>query len=141
MSWGEALENINFLAVLLGTGGTMVLGALWYASKVFGRDWMRLVGLKEKDLKNSQDMTAVMGSSTLFYFIASIALAALMQLSGLTGPLDGASMGAIVGFAFGFGPLVVTYGFARRKFELGLIDGGFIIAALGLSGWIIGLMN
>ena len=144
MTWGDALENINFIAVALGTVATLFIGAFWYSPKVLGGDWAKLVGLKQKDLEGKQAKEAMpflMANSIIFYFIASVVLATLMQLSGMTDALEGLLMGAVIGFAFAFGPLSVTYGFARRKFELSLLDGGYMIAALAASGWVIGVMS
>ncbi len=36
------VPEINYWAVLLATLSTMVVGAVWYAPKVFGDAWMRL---------------------------------------------------------------------------------------------------
>lgn len=141
MTWGESLENINYIAVVVGTLATLALGAFWYSPKVLGKSWAKLVGLKQKDLDDKDAMPFLMANSIIFYFIASVVLAALMQLSGLVEPFEGLTMGAIMGFAFAFGPLSVTYGFAKRKYELTLIDGGYMIVALAASGWVIGLMS
>lgn len=141
MTWGEALEQINFVAVAAGTFSTLVLGAIWYARRAFGAQWMKLVGLKEKDMTNTEGMPAMMATSIIFYFIASVIIAALMKLAGHTGAGQGLLMGAVMGFAFGFGPIAVCYGFARRRFELTLIDGVYVIFALGVSGYIIGLIS
>lgn len=141
MTWGEALENINLLAVALGTVSTLVWGAIWYAQRTLGTDWAKLVGLKKKDMENTDGMPVMMATSIIFYLIASIAIAALMQLTGMTGGGDGLLMGAILGFVFAFGPLAVTYGFARRKFELTLIDGGYMVVALATSGFVIGMLS
>ena len=36
--------QINWLAVMLATLSSMVVGSVWYAPPVFGRMWMRLIG-------------------------------------------------------------------------------------------------
>ncbi len=45
--------EVNWLAVLLATLSTMVVGSIWYTPKVFGETWMRLVKL---DRKKAQTM-------------------------------------------------------------------------------------
>ncbi|HSX29155.1 MAG TPA: DUF1761 domain-containing protein [Candidatus Saccharimonadales bacterium] len=40
--------EVNWLAVVLATLSTMVVGSVWYTPKVFGNTWMRLVHLDRK---------------------------------------------------------------------------------------------
>jgi len=45
--------DVNYLGVLLAALSTMVVGSIWYTPKVFGKTWMRLAGLKQKDLEKN----------------------------------------------------------------------------------------
>lgn len=47
--------QINYVAVILATLSTMVVGGIWYARGVFGNTWMKLVKLdaRKKELKMS----------------------------------------------------------------------------------------
>lgn len=45
--------EVNYVAVLLATLSTMVVGSVWYTPKVFGNTWMKLAGLKQKDLEKN----------------------------------------------------------------------------------------
>ena len=138
MSWADALENINYLSVVLGTIVAFVIGALWYAPQGFGKMWGQLVGFKKKDLENKDGMAVMMAMSALFYFIASVIIASLIYMTGAVGTAEGALMGALLGFAFGFGPMSVTYAFARRRFDLSLIDGGYIVVTCAAIGAVVG---
>ena len=44
------IPAVNWLAVVLATLSSMLVGAVWYARPVFGRRWMKLVGLKDEDV-------------------------------------------------------------------------------------------
>lgn len=141
MSWAEALENVNYLAVALGALASLAIGALWYAPKTFQPRWAEQVGLKKKQIESRDGMALMMGQSVLFYSLVSLVTAAIMQMTGSTGIGEGLLMGLILGFVFGFGPMVVTYGFARRRFELSLIDGGYIVVTTVAIGAIIGAIG
>jgi hypothetical protein len=39
------LPEINYIAVLLATLSSMVVGSIWYTPKVFGNRWMKLTGV------------------------------------------------------------------------------------------------
>lgn len=41
------VPEINWLAVVLATASSMVVGAIWYARKVFGNRWIRLAKVDE----------------------------------------------------------------------------------------------
>ena len=43
--------DVNYLAVFLAAVSSMVIGAIWYAPKVFGNKWMKWVGLSENDVQ------------------------------------------------------------------------------------------
>ncbi len=141
MSWADALENINFLAVVLGAVASLLIGALWYAPQLFGKQWMKLVGLKEKDMQSKDGMGVMMAMSVVFYFLVSVVTALLFEMTGSEGAGDGLLLGGILGFVFGFGPLSVTYVFARRRFDLSLIDGGYIVVTTAVIGTVIGLIS
>lgn len=40
--------EVNWLAVLLATASTMVVGSIWYTPKVFGNVWMKLAKIDRK---------------------------------------------------------------------------------------------
>ena len=141
MSWADALENINYLGVALGAVISLVIGAVWYAPGAFGKMWANLIGFKKKDLEDKSGMGVMMSMSVVFYFLASLVVGALYQMTGADGAAEGLLLGAILGFAFGFGPMAVTYGFARRKFDLSLIDGGYVVVTCAAIGLVIGFVG
>ena len=134
MEWTDALENINYLVVVVGVAISMVLGVLWYAPAFLGGKWAKLIGFKKKDMENRDGMPVMMAMSAVYFAILTLVLALLFELTVSEGLAEGFLLGVICGFAFGFGPMAVTYGYARRKFELALIDGGYVVVATGLIG-------
>ena len=141
MSWAEALENINYLGVALGTVAALIIGAIWYAPGAFGKMWAELIGFKKKDLEDRSGMAVSMTMSVIFYAMVSLITSALIEMTGAVGVGEGLLMGAILGFVFGFGPMAVSYGFARRKFELSLVDGGYIVTTCAAIGAVIGYIG
>lgn len=45
--------EVNWVAVVLATLSTMVVGSVWYTPKVFGNTWMRLAKLDKKQLEKN----------------------------------------------------------------------------------------
>jgi hypothetical protein len=46
------VPEINWLAVVLATVSSMVVGFIWYAKPVFGKLWIRLSGVDESTMGN-----------------------------------------------------------------------------------------
>lgn len=139
MNWGDALQNVNYLAALAAMVASGVIGALWYGKNGFMGEWMKLVGLKKKEVEDKDGMGARFAAMFIFYFLAAVAIGALLDMTGQRGGGDGALLGGVVGLVGGFGPLTSTYGFARRKFELTMIDGGYILLTFVVMGAIMGM--
>lgn len=71
--------QINWLAVVLAMLSTMVVGSIWYAKGVFGRRWMKLVGIKEKDTSEGAARAIVI--TLIVSFITAYVLAHVTYLS------------------------------------------------------------
>lgn len=44
--------EVNWLAIVLATASSMVVGSVWYARSVFGNTWIKLVKLDEKKMQS-----------------------------------------------------------------------------------------
>lgn len=42
--------EVNWIAIILATLSTMVVGSVWYARPVFGRKWQKLIGKTDKEM-------------------------------------------------------------------------------------------
>ena len=65
--------NVNFLAVIVAALVPMLVGFIWYNSKVFGNAWMQACGLTEEKMKGA-NMAAVFGVSLILSFLLSFSL-------------------------------------------------------------------
>ncbi len=64
--------EVNYVGVLLAAIASMAVGAVWYAQPVFGKMWMKLVGLKQSDAKEGA-VTAMLQA-----FVAAIITAYIL---------------------------------------------------------------
>lgn len=71
--------EVNWVAVVLATLSTMVVGSIWYTPKVFGTAWMRLARLDRKELE-SRGFTPIL-ITLVVSFITSFVLAHVSYLS------------------------------------------------------------
>lgn len=65
--------EINWLAIILATVSTMVVGSIWYTPKVFGNKWMQLA--KVKPTGKASDAAGAMAITVLVSFITAYVLA------------------------------------------------------------------
>lgn len=71
--------QINMWAVLLATASSMVVGGVWYAKSVFGRQWQKLAGLTDKQM--GQDAAMGLSIAVVAGFITAYVLAHVTYLS------------------------------------------------------------
>lgn len=71
--------QVNWIAVVLATLGSMVVGAIWYAKPVFGEKWQKLVKLDDK--KMQKGAAKAMGTTVVVSFITAFVLAHLTYMS------------------------------------------------------------
>lgn len=83
--------GLNFWAILVVSVLNMIIGAAWYSYALFGKLWMKGLGLKEEDMKTSPLVYIL-----VFIFGAIIAVLMAMFLQGVDGALTGLAFGVII---------------------------------------------
>ncbi len=63
--------EINYLAVLACGIVSMILGSIWYGP-IFGRTWMRIVGVTEEDLAKRKEMQKSAAPLYIVQFVLSL---------------------------------------------------------------------
>ena len=124
----------NYLAVIVAALSTFLVGGLWYSTALFGKAWMRENGFTEEGMKG-RSMAKIFG---LAFFLALISA---INLAMFLGPENRPAMGALWGFAAGFGWVATFVGthylFERKSFALFLINAGYSVVSLTLMGVIL----
>lgn len=114
--------DVNFLAVLAAGVSAMILGFLWYGP-LFSKPWMKLVGLKEADLKKGP------GIGYLYTFIMALFLAFVLKHFLVYAQSNTLKEGLVTGLWIGLGFVVTTMGpnyvFTEKPLKLAGIDIGY----------------
>ena len=134
--------NINYWAVLAAAVSSMVVGFLWYGL-IFKDRWMALMGITPDSMK-SMKMTA--NQAYAIQFVASLLMACVLSkvlFFNLYLSLDGAMLGASVGFWAWLGFVVpVTLGIVLwegKPWKLWLINASHYLVTLVVMGVILSL--
>ncbi len=141
MDWADQLSNINYWAVLLATLSSFAIGATWYAWGVFGKQWVKLVGLTKADVEKPKGMEKTYLLTAVGSFIAATTLAVLLRATSTEGVFDGLVFGAVLGIAFRLTSHIMHNGFARVDYKLSLIDGFHDTVQMAVMGAILGGLN
>src|SRR6185503_20364275 len=72
--------NVNWLAVVLATASSMVVGTVWYARSVFGNRWMKLAKVDPKRMAGEGAGKAI-GVTIVVSFLTAFVLAHVSFLS------------------------------------------------------------
>ena len=134
---------VNLLAVLVVIIANMVLGSLWYGP-LFGKPWMRLMGLKAADVKKmkSEQGKAAGRKAMIGMIVVSViwalVLAWILELAGAPDAKAGALWGALLWLG-----LVATNSFnsvlfENKPFKLWLLNNGYNLLSLVIAGAILG---
>lgn len=138
----ELFNEINYLAILVAAAGAMIVSAVWYNPKVFGKSWMEENGLKEKDLvKPGPAMAQAFVANVILAFGLSTLFLIVKYGGGDMAWMDGARWGiflsVIIHGAAGF----PNYVFENRSTMLFLIHLGNSLLGMAVMGAILAVWN
>ncbi len=130
--------NVNYLAVLVAAISAMVVGFIWYSESFFGKIWIELNHITEKD-----NIGSSMGKNYSIMFMSSVVMAVvlawLINLSNSSTLLDG----MILAFWMWLGFVVTTFLsevlFAKKPWKMFFIQSGYYLATLMVMGAILAI--
>jgi len=128
-------ESINWLAILVASISSFVLGGLWYSPVLFLNAWLADMNV---ETDKAGHPAKVFGLAFVFSTIGCIVMSGFLVVG--EGILAGALLGLKVGLGFVFCSFGINYQFANRPIRALLIDGGyhtlqFLIYGLILGAW------
>jgi hypothetical protein len=143
--------EINWLAVVVASLTSFVIGAVWFGPKTFYPVWMSAMGRKipTERVEMSTGSTVLMFGGTYVGALLQVAtLAIVISLARTVDPTIGALGGAAIGALLGFG-IGAAASFSHRQFAqqnhkqfhavwVWLIEVGQDIVCLTVAGLIIG---
>jgi len=75
-------ESINEVAVLVSTILAIAVGSIWYSPLLFGKPWMRAVGITEEDVEISKyKMPKLIAISTITSLVALLVVSQFINIS------------------------------------------------------------
>lgn len=133
--------EVNYIAVLIAAVVNMGVGALWYSPLLFAKPWMKLTGIKAKEVENSKKNG--MAKEMVLTFVSGIflafALAVLINKLEINTGADGALTGLLASLGFVATTMFPNYLFENKPLMLWKINVGYPIVSMTLMGAILAL--
>jgi divalent metal cation (Fe/Co/Zn/Cd) transporter len=134
------VPEINWLAVVLATVSSMVVGAIWYAKAVFGRRWRRLSGLSDADTQRGNTVRLVIVFVVSFFTAAVLAGSAAIAQHFYEGDffVNAVLTSLILWIGFTAARLITHDLFDRRPSSLTVLNLAHELVTVVVMGIIIG---
>src|SRR3989338_7746645 len=122
--------DVNYFAVLAGAVANMVLGFLWFGP-IFGKQWMKLMGVKSNKMSKDQEAKMPMTYSTSFALaiVMSFVMAIVIDFAYANTLI----LGAKIGFMCWLGFVLATHAnsalFENKPKEQVMISTGYYLIA------------
>lgn len=130
--------HVNYLAVLISAAVYMAVGMLWYSKALFAKEWTKLTGKSQSDMKGSQK---AMGFAILTSLLTAFVLARFITISGESTALGGAKIGLWLWLGFVATTHAVYPIFEGKPVKLYQIGMGYQLVSFLLMGAIIAAMG
>jgi len=113
----ELTSNVNWLAVIIGTIVSFIIGWLWYSPVLFGKKWAEGSGV-ELGTASSMPIAAMVTQLVSTFFLA--------LLVGITAAQN--ALATIILIVLTIAGFVMSVGlFVKKSTFAVLVDGGFIV--------------
>ncbi len=134
--------SVNLLAVAVAAVFNMAIGFVWYSMSVFGKPWMKMLGLTKDDLEKAKgEMGPKYGIMVVASLVMACVLAGIIQLAGSNTVFGGAKVGFAVWLGFVATIGLNSYIFEKKPLNLYFINVGYYLVALVVQGAILAMMG
>ncbi len=129
-------NGLNYLAILVCSIISFLVGALWYSPFLLGKKWMAALGKTEEELKK-RSTPSLYVFTFISWIIIVYVLATIINLAGVINAVGGFYVAVLCWVGFTAATSLIHHMFAGRANSLWIIDSGYILVALIISGIIL----
>ena len=128
------LAEVNYLAILVATVASFILGMLWYSPLMFGNIWLKLMGFSPAKIKagKKKGMGKVMFFAFLGTLVSSYILAQFLKIANAVTIKDGLQVGFLIWLGFTATTMLGSVLWEGKPVKLYLIN-----AAHGLTSLLV----
>ena len=138
------MENTNWLSLVIAAVIPMIVGSIWYHPKLFGKAWMKGIGMTEEKMK-SANMGLTYGLAFVMSFLIGFFLLGFNNGLGQEGEFDtfghGVAHGLVLTIFFIMPVLLTKKLFEQSSWKNLWINIGYWGVSLMLMGGVVDVMN
>lgn len=136
-------SDINWLAVLVASLASFVIGFAWFSPKTFFPVWWKLMGRRpDEEPTSGLSMGAVFGLTVVGILVQATVLALVIELVRMSGQevtwFGGLAVGALMGVGFAAAASLSHHLFAGFALKAWVLEVGQDIVCLAAMGAILG---
>jgi hypothetical protein len=127
--------TVDFWAIVVASIVAFIIGALWYSPLLFGKQWMSLIGMKERDIEIAKEkgMTKLYIVQFIITLITFTVLGFAISSLSITSARDAGFIGLLAWVGFIVPGAMGSLIWERKPFKLIMIN------SIGtLVCWVIG---
>lgn len=128
--------QINYLSVLCAAVASFLVGWVWYSPLLFAKPWMKLLNLKENDLKK-EGMMLKMGLTFVASLVMAYVLAHFLQVAGASTVAEALTVGFWAWLGFTLATAAPNYIFTNKPAKLLAIDSGHHLAGILVASVVL----
>ena len=128
----------NYLAILVASVVSYIIGALWYSPLLFGKMWCKLMNFTEKDMEKAK--AKGMAKNYITMFISVVVMAYVLSQFVVVGQgwMLGAKVGTLIWFGFLATSMLSKVLWEGKPFALYAINTLHYLVVLVIMGSILG---
>ena len=131
----DAFSDLNWLAVVVAAVVYFIIGSLWYANFLFGRQYREAIGAED-----GPPAVSAMVINIVAWFIAALALGLIATALGTDDAVDGIVLGLVVSIGFIGTNRVVGRAYGADNPKLMPINAPYTLIGYAAMGAVFGLM-
>ena len=128
--------QLNYWAIVVAVVAVWLIGGIWFAPGVFGKTWMKAVGIGKKEMRGSAGKHILW---VVFQLLTAFVLAVVLAKFGAKN-VQGALCGAFwVWLGFAVPLLVNAMLWGKLKFKGFLVQAGFVLVSYSVIALLVSL--
>ena len=133
--------SINYWAVLVAAIANMALGFIWYSKAVFGKAWMKMLGMTDKKMQEAQKkgMAKILLIAFIGALVMSYVLAHFVDYLEATDIISGIQLGLWLWLGIVAVILLGTILWEGKPLKLYLINAGYWLVTLVVMSVILAI--
>ncbi len=123
--------EINYLAMVVAGVVSYSIGALWYSSVMFGKEWAKLIGLSEKNMKAAKaKMSQTYAIGFVVAVVGAFVLARLLVWTRASDLVSALKIGGWIWLGFVLVWMINGWLYEQKPIKLLMINAGYALVAI-----------